>query len=353
MKRLGIVLCLVFALCLCSCFYSKHHLSVNDVQGDDLINTSHVYVSRQYGVGYNFVVQSSSLLLNARKPSQNAFSFKTDSVFVCKGQELYVADFVSVPAWGADSIWVLLTDSAQQQGWVSEKMLIKSASPDDPISKSIYNIRFHRSKFVFFFIGFIAFVFLIRLAAWKRLSGTERCVKDESKHISCKHNYWHAITFIFLPADVFSFYPLFLRFLSAASGVYYSSLHLFAHDIWEEYYFHPTLNPFALEPLLGGFLLLLWLNIILLITTVDESLRQLSFKSALSFILYNVAAVGVLYQMFLYTTTSYVGYVLLFLYLVFCFYNYFTRLRPRYRCGKCGRVMHDKGKCPRCLMINE
>ena len=71
--------------------------------------------------------------------------------------------------------------------------------------------------------------------------------------------------------DIKSFYPTLLCLVVSSSAVLYGALQQFAPDMWQEFYFHPTLNPFA--PIawpLRIFLLSLWGMAVVGIAAIDD-----------------------------------------------------------------------------------
>jgi len=62
---------------------------------------------------------------------------------------------------------------------------------------------------------------------------------------------------------------------------------------------------------------------------------------------------AVCYVVFTISTMYYVGYVLLFVYVGFALWRYFTYTKSDYICGNCGKQIKKKGRCPHCGAINE
>jgi hypothetical protein len=123
-------------------------------------------------------------------------------------------------------------------------------------------------------------------------------------------------------------------------------------DSWRHYYYHPTLNPFAVPLHLSLFLISVWAMLLIAIAALDDIRRQLSFTEA---VLYCLGLMGVLaidYVVFSISTLYYIGYPLLLAYVAFAIYLYVKNGRAVYICGQCGGTMHQKGKCPHCGAIN-
>jgi hypothetical protein len=117
--------------------------------------------------------------------------------------------------------------------------------------------------------------------------------------------------------DIQSFYPTALCLLIASSAVLYSSIQLFGPETWRHFYYHPSLNPFALPFWLGVFVSSVWALIIVAIATVDEVTRLLPLGEAILYLVGLAAVCAVLYTVFSITTLYYVGYPLLIAYFYF------------------------------------
>ena len=116
-----------------------------------------------------------------------------------------------------------------------------------------------------------------------------------------------------------SFYPTTLCLLIASSAVLYSSIQLFGPETWRHFYYHPSLNPFALPFWLGVFITSVWAIIIVAIATVDDVTRMLPLGQAILYLIGLAAVCAVCYVVFSITTLYYIGYPLLIAYYYFAF----------------------------------
>ena len=149
--------------------------------------------------------------------------------------------------------------------------------------------------------------------------------------------------------DIGSIYPTLLAVMVATAATYYSSIQLFAPTTWQQFYYHPSLNPFAITPVLGVFVSLVWAILILSLAAVDDVKNQLPLSQAVLYLCGLGAICAANYIIFSITTLYYVGYVLLVAYFVFAFVKYFKLvLAYKYICGYCGRKIKEKGICPSC-----
>ena len=140
--------------------------------------------------------------------------------------------------------------------------------------------------------------------------------------------------------DIDSLYPLLLCLLMAFCATIYESIQVFAPETWQHFYFNPTLSPFKVPLVLSAFLMGIWLFIVVLLAVLDDLFRQLSPAAAVFY--------------FILTTSIYVGYLFLTAFVwVFLKRLRISLLASRYRCGRCGQKLREKGVCPHCGAINE
>jgi hypothetical protein len=121
--------------------------------------------------------------------------------------------------------------------------------------------------------------------------------------------------------DIPSFYPTLLCLLVASSAVIYSSIQLFAPETWRHFYYHPSLNPYALPWSLGLFVCSVWALVIVAIATVDDVRRLLRLGETILYLAGLAAVCAVVYVIFSVTTLYYIGYPLLIVYYVFAIYR--------------------------------
>ena len=103
----------------------------------------------------------------------------------------------------------------------------------------------------------------------------------------------------------------------AASTVLYTSIQIFIPDLWAQFYYHPTLNPFGLPTLLSLFLTLAWLIVVLFIATLDDIRRCLPPAEAIPYTFSLLAILGTLYLLFSIAVIHYIHfYISHILYLI-------------------------------------
>lgn len=222
-----------------------------------------------------------------------------------------------------------LAHSQEVQGWLRESEMMHAFVPTDSISQAIYLFSdTHASYFIIIFALFVA-VWLFRAFRRKQL----RMV------------YFN---------DIDSLYPLLLCLLMAFCATIYESIQVFAPETWQHFYFNPTLSPFKVPLVLSAFLMGIWLFIVVLLAVLDDLFRQLSPAAAVFYLLGLASCCIFCYFFFILTTSIYVGYLFLTAFVwVFLKRLCISLLASRYRCGRCGQKLREKGVCPHCGAINE
>ena len=221
---------------------------------------------------------------------------KKDSITLRRNEHVVVADIKTVPSDTIDSVWVKVARDQLTFGWVHETELLSKVSPDDPISQFI---DYFSDKHLLVFMAFC----VLTGAAY----GLRRLMRK-----GCKIVHFN---------DIASFYPTALCLLIASSAVLYSSIQLFAPETWRHFYYHPSLNPFALPFWLGVFISSVWALIIWSLATVDDVYHRLPLGEAIMYLIGLTAVCAVIYVVFSVTTLYYVGYPLLIAYFYFAIKN--------------------------------
>ena len=303
---LPMVLLLVSAMSLTSCYKQEMGFTA----------------THHYNQNYNFVVKADSMVIY-EKPDTAIY----DSIIVYRGDQLVVAEIKAIATDTIDSVWVKLARDQMSQGWTRECDLLKGVAPDDPIS-----------QFIDLFSNNHLLLFLALVVIVTASYGLRKLYRRDAYIV-----HFH---------DISSVLPTMLAILVATSATVYATIQNFAPENWRHFYFHPTLNPFAVTPVIGLFVSLVWALIITGIAVVEDVMRRLPFGSAVLYLLGLAAICAVDYVVFSIFTLYYIGYVLLIAYIWFAV----SRLRlvlARYVCGNCGKRIPGIGKCPHCGAVNE
>lgn len=263
------------------------------------------YTTHHYTQNYNFVVTGDSLVVVAQQPEDMSVpevvsielesigeEKMKDSITIRRHEHVVVADIKTVPSDTIDSVWVKVARDQLTFGWIHENELLSKVSPDDPIS-----------QFIDTFSNIHLLVFMAFFVLTGAVYGLRRLMRKGSKIVHFN--------------DIPSFYPTTLCLLIASSAVLYSSIQLFGPETWRHFYYHPSLNPFALPFWLGFFVSSVWALIIVSIATVDDVTRILPLGEAILYLIGLAAVCAVLYTIFSITTLYYIGYPLLIAYYYF------------------------------------
>lgn len=294
------VMLLGILLMFSSC-YHRHNshqqhaamVEYSDRQLDSIsFSTTHHYTNK-----YNFLVFKDSLELMRQQPEEYISGLKVDTFAVKKNHLLVVTDIRMVPQDSIDSVWVQLATENNDFGWVRESKLLPRVVPDDPISEFI--MTFSNVHLLIFLVVFvvIAMAYLVRKV-------------------------FHSNGKIVHFNDIDSPYPVTLVLLVSISAAFYGWIQSFDPEMWRHFYFHPSLNPFAVPHLLGVFLALVWAVLIVALACVDEVYHRLTFGEGLLYLggLAGVCALD--YIIFSVLSLYYIGYVLLIAYIYFAIKAY-------------------------------
>lgn len=230
-RLLLIMFAVVFSLTSCYQPHRRNHAAFKFSERQ--IDSLSFFSTHHYTNNYNFVVKADSLSLISQMPEEYIGGLPTDSFLVRKGAHLVVADIRMVPSDKTDSVWVELANDSSVFGWARETYLLPRVMPDDPISQFISEFS---NDHVLIFLCVIA-VFAAGYAFWN--------IKRHKAHIVHFH-------------DIDSFYPTLLCLTVAFSATLYASLQMYAPQMWQHFYYHPTLNPFSVPVPLMIFLCSVW-----------------------------------------------------------------------------------------------
>lgn len=294
------VMLLGILLMLSSC-YHRHNshqqhaamVEYSDRQLDSIsFSTTHHYTNK-----YNFLVFKDSLELMRQQPEEYISGLKVDTFAVKKNHLLVVTDIRMVPQDSIDSVWVQLAAENNDFGWVRESKLLPRVVPDDPISEFIMTFSNVHLLIFLVVIVVIAMAYLVRKV-------------------------FHSNGKIVHFNDIDSPYPVTLVLLVSISAAFYGWIQSFEPEMWRHFYFHPSLNPFAVPHLLGVFLTLVWAVLIVALACVDEVYHRLTFGEGLLYLggLAGVCALD--YIIFSVLSLYYIGYVLLIAYIYFAIKAY-------------------------------
>ena len=218
-----------------------------------------------------------SIRLSASDPSGVVGAYGADSVQLGISDAIVVANVANVPTDSIDSTWVMVARDAETMGWVRERDLLPHVVQDQFITRFIHAFSLGRTWVVLSFVGLALLFLVVQNLRRGRL---------QMVHYN----------------DIKSFYPTLLCLVVSSSAVLYGALQQFAPDMWQEFYFHPTLNPFA--PIawpLRIFLLSLWGMAVVGIAAIDD-VRKL--PGVVDDVAYLVILAGVCMVLYLFFSLS-------------------------------------------------
>ena len=294
------VLLLGILLMLSSC-YHRHNshqqhaamVEYSDRQLDSIsFSTTHHYTNK-----FNFLVFKDSLELMRQQPEEYISGLPVDTFAVKKNHLLVVTDIRMVPQDSIDSVWVQLATENNDFGWIQESKLLPRVVPDDPIS-----------EFIMTFSNVHLLIFLVVIVVITMAYLVRKVFHSNGKIVHFN--------------DIDSPYPVTLVLLVSISAAFYGWIQSFEPEVWRHFYFHPSLNPFAVPHLLGVFLALVWVVLIVALACVDEVYHRLTFGEGLLYLggLAGVCALD--YIIFSLLSLYYIGYVLLIAYIYFAIRAY-------------------------------
>lgn len=293
-------------------------LDITPIQADSIV----FRLTHHYTENFNFVVKDSLMLI----PREG--DMIKDTCMVYDDDRIVVASIKEIPGDSVDTIWVKVARDQQTMGWVPERELLSHATPDDPISQILDALTGSRAVWMSVLVALGVVGFLSRKAWRKRLQ---------------------VVKF----TDMSSVYPPVLVILVAMLASLYASIQTMVPEFWQEYYFHPTLNPLSLPHVMACLVVLVWLTIIVFVAVVIEVYNHFYFLDGVTYLLELLGIMMVVYLAISWTTIWGIGYILLAAFIIFVIWGYLKYIRRPYICGNCGTSIRRKGVCPECGAVNE
>ena len=322
MLKIKYVILFVVSTLLTACYNHRQRTPDAWDLSKQQIDSISFFTTHHYSQNYNFVVSASSLPLSDELPEM-AF----DTLYVTRGERIVVAEITTVPTDTIDSVWVKVARDQITQGWIRESELLQGVSPDDPIS-----------QFIDFFSNTHLLIFLAFCTVVGSAYAMRRLMRRKADIVHFN--------------DIDSFYPTLLCLLVASSATLYATIQMYAPESWRHFYYHPSLNPFALPKHLGFFVASVWAIIIVALAAIDDVRHHLSGADAILYLAGLAAICAVDYVVFSIFTLYYIGYLLLLAYVCYALWRYFRYAHHPYTCGSCGARLRHKGQCPHCGQEN-
>ena len=274
---LQVVVALLLLTTMTSCYRERLHTFNENTEDTLFLEGSH-----HYSVGYNFVVNSDSIILISQQPEEHVSQLQTDSFSIPRNQHLAVSDIHILPQDSIDSVWVQVVSEQGRLGWIHEKEMLTSVVPTDPISQFIMFFSRTHTMLAVILVVIMAAIYIMRLSTLKNA---------HLVHVR----------------DIDSFYPT------------------LGPDTWQHFYFHPSINPFVMPPILGIFISSVWAMLIVGIATIDDVRHKLPIEEAILYLFGLMGVCSLLYIVFSISTLYYIGYPLLGAYCYYAVTKYFRR----------------------------
>ena len=298
------------------------------------IDSAEFAQSHHYTINYNFRVTADSLILLPTPPREAMLAPTADTLAVRSGEHIVVADIRVQPAdttdtLATDSVWIKVAKDQDIMGWVGESLLLHGTVPDDSISRFIM---FFSSRSVLIFLSLISLGLFVFIYKATRTRGGISYLRS---------------------GQYLSFYPALFCLILSGTAAAYGTLRHFAPDLWEHYYYNPTLNPFGCHPLITIFLVGVWSLVICSLSLIDDMRRRLPAGEYIAHLLTLAGVSVLLYVFFTFSVRFYIGYLLLALLWSLGIYHFMLRTYSPYRCGRCNAKLRTLGRCPKCGATNE
>lgn len=263
-------------------------LSMSPRQVDSLV----FRLTHHYSENFNFRVKADSLQIVPREGD-----ILTDTCTIYEDDVIAVAAIRTVPGDGTDTVWVKVAHDQFTMGWIEEGELLRGVVPDDPISSMLDWLTSTRGIWMSVAVIMGLAALLYRRGRRKNL----QLLKFE---------------------EMDSPYPMLFLGVIALMASLYASVQNFVPEFWQEYYFHPTLNPLELPLLMAVLVTLMWLTLIMLIAVIDEVMHYFPSIQAMVYLFEIIGAGMVVYLIVSWTTLIYIGYPLLVVLIAYGFRVY-------------------------------
>lgn len=261
-----------------------------------------------YSEGYNFRVTADSLQLVPRTgelPAADTCTvYRKDLVAVVEVSRQPAADSL-----GEDTFWVRVAHDQLTMGWVEEGQLLRAVTPDDNISALLHALTTSRGVWMTATVALGLLGFLLYRRG--RTPGQWLALLSESDSL---------------------YAPMLLTWVLLLA-VTYAGVQLRVPEFWQEYYFHPTLNPLLLPGVMAWMVTLVWLVIITFVALVIETYHRFYFGRGMVFLLETLGAAMALYLLVSWTARIYVGFLLAALLLPAVWLFFFHKREARKKTG--------------------
>ena len=286
--------------------------------------------THHYTINYNFLVTADSLSLLPALPNESELFAQGSTPSIVRHNDKVVvsATILTTDSANKETFYIKIARDQETMGWIEEELLLKNVVPCDPISQFIHMFS---NNYIYGFFIIIALSLLFYIYRLKK-----------KQHIPFVHF-----------QDIESIYPALLCIFTAFAAILYGFMQHYMPDVWEAYYYAPTLNPIGQQGILSMFITCTWIILILFIAALDETHKQLSHTDMIIYLLGLGCTWFIIYVVFSQGIKIYISYPLFIIYLAFAWRQYRRHHIAKYMCGRCGRPIRVLGRCPHCGAINK
>ncbi len=229
--------------------------------------------SHHYNTGYNFVLRADSMVLAPEPKGWHvSLDYMHEHGVLHKGDDFVVAEVFRPEGYdslGCDSVWVRVGTDGVPLGWVEEKVMLERSTPTNPISRFIAGF-----SDTHLFVFCVVLALAVAIAVWKRHKG-------KRLRVFCFNDMGSAYAKVYMVTIILT-------------ALIYVCLRLCQPDLWDEYYFNPSLNPLGQPVTTGLFLALVWLSVIMLLSVIYDLFEKVSLSELTGYIVVLLAWGGVI-----------------------------------------------------------
>ncbi|MBQ7742411.1 MAG: hypothetical protein IJT90_05765 [Bacteroidaceae bacterium] len=256
---------IITALCvLASCSYqsTEHNnkWTLTQSQRDSIAFSTY----HHYNVGYNFLCIADSMLLGSHPEGTDLkLDYPHEDVYLYEDDDFVVTEIFrnpNVTKTSIDSIWLCVGSDGIPLGWISEYDLHHNSTPVDPISRFMAFCGNLRDKLLSGWIGKNFIIFLLIYLILIQIKKQNLILIKQTERSIYTYLFW---------------------FSAVSAGTIYATIKCLTPEMWEEFYYHPSLNPVGQPPMIALYLSLMWLNIIFYIAIFFDLKDRVSLGKTL------------------------------------------------------------------------
>lgn len=210
-----------------------------------------------YNVGYNFLCTADSIWLHPHPEGMELnLDYPHEDVYLYEDDDFVITEVFhnrNIGKTTLDSIWLCVGSDGIPLGWISEYELLRNATPVDPISRFMGACRRLSDSLNGLFGNYTMIALLLLLISYQIKPAKTSIVKEKSIYIHL------------------------LLLAAITSGSVLGTIKCLMPELWQHFYFYPSLNPVGQPPMLALYLSTVWLSIILFLAIFFDLKDKTSF----------------------------------------------------------------------------